>query len=115
MPRTALLQSRVDSVTAQVRVHAERAHTTTSEWIASVVRRELARTGAADALALRSCVPLPAAAGESGTFWFFAPNEVELAVKILDGRPSMAASGSSTAPSPTCSTTSSSPTPRPAG
>jgi hypothetical protein len=55
MPRTALLQSRVDSATAaQVRVQAERAHTTTSEWIASIVRRELARTGAADALALRS-------------------------------------------------------------
>jgi len=55
MPRTALLQSRVDSATAAlVRVHAERAHTTASEWIANVIRRELSRTGAADALALRS-------------------------------------------------------------
>ncbi len=55
MPRTALLQSRVDSATAaQVRVHADRAHMSTSEWIAGVLRRELSRGGAADALALRS-------------------------------------------------------------
>jgi hypothetical protein len=29
---------------------------------------------------------LPQGSGESGTFWFFDPNEVELAIKILDGR-----------------------------
>lgn len=51
MPRTALLQARVDSSTAAlVRVHAERAQMSTSEWIAMVLRRELSRSGAADAL-----------------------------------------------------------------
>jgi hypothetical protein len=55
MPRTALLQTRVDSATAaQVRVHADRAHTTTSEWIGAVLRREISRAGAADALALHA-------------------------------------------------------------
>ncbi|HVT60975.1 MAG TPA: hypothetical protein VHR45_21610 [Thermoanaerobaculia bacterium] len=30
--------------------------------------------------------PLAAGSGESGTFWFFDPNQVEVAIKILDGR-----------------------------
>jgi hypothetical protein len=55
MPRAALLQTRVDSSTAAlVRVHAERARMSTSEWIAMVLRRELSRAGSADALSLRS-------------------------------------------------------------
>jgi hypothetical protein len=55
MPRTVILQSRVDGVTAaQVRVHAERARMSASDWIANVLRRELTQTGDADALALRA-------------------------------------------------------------
>lgn len=55
MPRTSILQSRVDSTTATlVRLHAERAHTSTSEWIAVVLRRELSRGGTADALSVGS-------------------------------------------------------------
>ena len=55
MPRSSLLQSRVDSATATlVRFHAERAQMSTSEWIAVVLRRELSRAGTADALSVSS-------------------------------------------------------------
>jgi hypothetical protein len=54
MPPRALLQTRVDPGTAAlVRYHADRAKTSTSEWIAGVLRREISRAGAADALAPR--------------------------------------------------------------
>ena len=55
MARTALLQTRVDSATAAlVRLQAERAHTSTSDWIAAILRRELSRTGDTGALVLSS-------------------------------------------------------------
>ena len=55
MPRATVLQTRVESaVAAQVRVQAERAQMSASEWIAAVLKRELARADAANALALRS-------------------------------------------------------------
>lgn len=55
MPRSVILQARADTATAtRVRVHAERAHMSTSEWITNVLRREIARSGDADALAPRS-------------------------------------------------------------
>ena len=55
MSRQVILRTRVEGSTAALaRVHAERAQMTTSEWIANVIRRELSRAGAADALALRS-------------------------------------------------------------
>ena len=54
MPRQTLLQTRVDSATAAlVHLQAARAQTSTSGWIAGILRRELSRAGAADALALR--------------------------------------------------------------
>jgi hypothetical protein len=55
MSREVILRTRVEGSTAALaRVHAERAQMTTSEWIASIIRREISRAGAADALALRS-------------------------------------------------------------
>ena len=55
MPRTTLLQTRVDSATAAfVRFHADRSQTSVSEWIAAVLRREVSRTGTADALSAGS-------------------------------------------------------------
>jgi hypothetical protein len=54
MPRATVLQTRVDSaVAAHVRVEAERARMSASEWIGFVLKRELARGDAANALALR--------------------------------------------------------------
>jgi hypothetical protein len=53
--RQSLLQTRVDPATAaRVRLHAERAGQTISEWIAHLLRREVLRAGAADALAPRT-------------------------------------------------------------
>jgi hypothetical protein len=55
MPRATVLQTRVDSaMAAQVRVRAERAQMSASEWIAAVLKRELSRTDAANALAPRA-------------------------------------------------------------
>jgi hypothetical protein len=54
MNRNVILRARVESQTAiQVRMQAERAHMSTSRWIAAVLRREAAHAGDADALALR--------------------------------------------------------------
>lgn len=51
MRRTALLQTRVDPATAaRVRLEADRCGQSVSEWIATVLRRELLHAGAADAL-----------------------------------------------------------------
>jgi hypothetical protein len=53
--RQSLLQTRVDPATAaRVRLHAERSGQSISEWIAGILRREVLRAGAADALAPRS-------------------------------------------------------------
>jgi hypothetical protein len=50
-----VLRTRVESITAaQVHVQAAQAQMSTSQWIATLVKRELRRGGAADALALRS-------------------------------------------------------------
>jgi hypothetical protein len=50
--RQSLLQCRVDpSTAARVRFQADRAGQTISEWIGHVLRREVQRAGAADALA----------------------------------------------------------------
>ncbi len=55
MSRQVILRTRVEgSTAAMARVYAERAQMTTSEWIANVIRREISKAGAADALALRS-------------------------------------------------------------
>jgi hypothetical protein len=52
MPRATVLQTRVDSaIAAQVRVQAERAHMSASQWIAALLRRELSRPDAANGLA----------------------------------------------------------------
>ncbi len=53
MPKSqSLLRTRVDPATAaRVRLHAERAGQSISEWIAHVLRREVLCSGAADALA----------------------------------------------------------------
>ena len=52
MPRATVLQTRVESaIAAQVRVQAERAHMSASEWIAAILKRELSRPDAANALA----------------------------------------------------------------
>ncbi|HVT60545.1 MAG TPA: hypothetical protein VHR45_19385 [Thermoanaerobaculia bacterium] len=54
MSRTVILQSRVDgAVAARVRVEAESAGMSVSDWIAQVLRREVLRGGPADALARR--------------------------------------------------------------
>jgi hypothetical protein len=54
MPRTVVLHTRIDPGSAKlVRTLAERDQTTTSDWIAAILRRELVRAGDADALALR--------------------------------------------------------------
>ena len=55
------------------------------------------RTGAGRA------VPLTA---DTGDFWFFGAENVEVVLKVLDGRPVTSATGCSTAPSRTSSTTS---------
>jgi hypothetical protein len=53
--RQSLLQTRVDPATAaRVRLHADRAGLSISEWIANLLRREVLRAGAADALASRT-------------------------------------------------------------
>jgi hypothetical protein len=53
--RQSVLQTRVDPATAaRVRLHAERAGQSISEWIANLLRREVLRAGAADALAGRT-------------------------------------------------------------
>ncbi|HXO41598.1 MAG TPA: hypothetical protein VN999_09130 [Thermoanaerobaculia bacterium] len=53
--RQSLLQTRVDPATAaRVRLHAERSGQSISEWIANLLRREVLRAGAADALAPRT-------------------------------------------------------------
>ena len=46
-------------------------------------------------------IPLTA---DTGAFWFFQPSNIELVIKVLDGRVSTVTSGSSTAPSRTSST-----------
>jgi hypothetical protein len=54
MPRTVVLQTRIDPASAKlVRTLAQRDQTSTSDWIAGILRRELVRAGDADALALR--------------------------------------------------------------
>ena len=57
MPRPkSHLQTRVDAATAtRVRLHAKRAGQSISDWLADLVRREVVRAGAADALAARTC------------------------------------------------------------
>src|ERR1700689_15972 len=53
--RQSVLQTRVDPATAaRVRLHAERCGQSISEWIANLLRREVLRAGAADALAGRT-------------------------------------------------------------
>jgi hypothetical protein len=53
--RGTVLQTRLDATTAaRVRLAASQADSTVSEWIAAALRRELARAGAADALAPRT-------------------------------------------------------------
>jgi hypothetical protein len=55
MPRAIVLQTRLDSTTAAyARLEAARCGCSISEWIADVLRRELRRAGAADALAPRA-------------------------------------------------------------
>ena len=52
MPRATVLQTRVETaIAAQVRVQAERVHMSASEWIAAILKRELSRPDAANALA----------------------------------------------------------------
>jgi hypothetical protein len=53
--RKRSLQTSVDPATAaRVRLHAERADLSVSEWIADQLRRDVLRAGAADALAARA-------------------------------------------------------------
>jgi hypothetical protein len=53
--RQSLLQTRVDPATAaRVRLHADREGLSISEWIGNLLRREVLRAGAADALAART-------------------------------------------------------------
>jgi hypothetical protein len=55
MPRAIVLHTRLDSTTAAyARLEADRCGCSISEWIADVLRRELRRAGAADALAPRA-------------------------------------------------------------
>jgi hypothetical protein len=52
----SLLQTHVDAPTAtRVRLQAERAGLSVSEWLSLLVRREVLRSGAADGLAARTC------------------------------------------------------------
>jgi hypothetical protein len=55
MPKDVVLRTRVEALTAaQIQLEAARARTSTSQWIANILRRELSRAGAADALAPRT-------------------------------------------------------------
>ena len=55
MRRATVLHTRLDATTAAyARLEADRSGSSISKWIASVLRRELHRAGAADALAAKT-------------------------------------------------------------